>query len=188
MSTSAAPSAGLARASLRRRQRAAVAEQLIARAPHAVDTIDWDVLDGAPEWLAWDGERLEALQHLVGALMLAPELRLWIDAPRLAAATRAIGAPQLQALLTLPGDEMLPRDVIPAPRIERADQVAPALRACGASVLLAALHPGALRQAAALLLAPTRPSPMAGALARSLVARAMQLGAQLAPSNDQEVA
>jgi len=55
-------------------------------------------------------------------------------------------------------------------------------------VLLAALPSGELRQAAALLLTPTRPSPMAGALARSLVARAMQLAAQLAPSDEQEVA
>lgn len=188
MSTVASSSATSARAGVRRRQRAAVAEQLIARAPHAVDAIDWDTLDGAPEWMAWGAEPLAALQHQVGALVLAPEMRLWIDAPRLAAATRVLGAPLLQALLALPDGEMLPRDVTPAPRIERADHVAPSLRACGASVLLASLSGGELRQAAALLLTPTRPSPMAGALARSLVVRAMQLAAQLAPSNPREVA
>lgn len=188
MNTSASSSAPVARASVRRRQRAAVAQQLIARAPHAVDAIDWDTLDAAPEWMAWTGDRLEALQQQVGAIVLAPQLRLWIDAPRLTAATRALGAPLLLALLALPDGEMLPRDVTPSPRIERADQVAPSLGACGAGVLLAALPSGELRQAAALLLTPTRPSPMAGALARSLVARAIQLAAQLAPARDQEVA
>ena len=188
MTTSASSSATLARAAVRRRQRAAVAEQLVARAPHVVDTIDWDSLDSAPEWMAWGAEPLEALQQQTGALVLAPELRLWIDAPRLTAAMRALGTPLLHALLALPDGEMLPRDVTPAPRIESADQVVPSLRACGASVLLAALASGALRQAAALLLTPTRPSPMAGALARSLVARAIQLAGLLAPSNPREVA
>src|SRR6185503_3202786 len=68
VNTSASSGATLARASARRRQRAAVAEQLIARAPHAVDSIDWDTLDGAPEWMAWEASRLEALQQQVGAL------------------------------------------------------------------------------------------------------------------------
>jgi hypothetical protein len=188
VNTSASSGATLARASARRRQRAAVAEQLIARAPHAVDSIDWDTLDGAPEWMAWEASRLEALQQQVGALVLAPELRLWIDAPRLGAALRALGAPVLRALLALPDGEMLPRDVTPAPRIERADQVAPSLRTCGASVLLASLPSGELRQAAALLLAPTRPSPMAGALARSLVVRAMQIAGRPLASKAQETA
>ncbi|HEU5296752.1 MAG TPA: hypothetical protein VFU71_18365 [Burkholderiaceae bacterium] len=188
MSTSPATCAILARASVRRRRRAAVAEQLIARAPHAVDTLDWDALNGAPEWMGWGPEPLDALQLQVGALMLAPELRLWIDAPRLAAAMRALGAPMLRALLALPDSEVLPRDVAPAPHIERAEQVAPALRACGAAVLLAALAAGELRQAATLLLTPARPSSMASALARSLVARATHLAAQLAAPNAQEVA
>jgi len=39
-----------------------------------------------------------------------------------------------------------------------------------------------------LLLAPTRPSPMAGALARSLVVRAMQIAARQLASNAQETA
>ena len=38
-----------------------------------------------------------------------------------------------------------------------------------------------LRQAAATLLTPGRPSMMAGALARSLVTRALQLAAPFAP-------
>jgi len=168
----------MARAGARRRQRARLAEQLIARAPHAIHALDWDALDAAPEWMAWSAAPLEALQLQVGALVLAPDIRLWIDAPRLSAAERALGSPLLHALLALPDGEMLPRDVTPAPRIERAEQVAPSLRACGAGVLLAAVPAGALRQAATLLLTPTRPSPMAGALARSLVARAAQLAAR----------
>ncbi|HEX6018727.1 MAG TPA: hypothetical protein VFZ28_11555 [Burkholderiaceae bacterium] len=188
MNASAHSGAAVARASSRRRQRAALARQLIERAPHALDSVDWDTLDDAPEWMAWDAARLDALQQQVGALMLAPELRLWIDAARIAAATRALGAPLLHGLMALPDAEMLPRDVAPAPRIERADQVAPSLCTCGAGVLLAALPSGSLRQAAALLLTPTQPSPMAGALARSLVARAMQLAARLAPRQQQETA
>lgn len=165
-----------------------MAQQLLDGAPHALDAIDWEALDGAPEWLAWDAARLQALQLQVGALVLAPQLRLWIDTARLAAAARALGAPLLHALLALPDGEMLPRDAMPAPRIERAEQVAPSLRGCGAGVLLAALPASALRRAAALLMTPTQPSTMAGALARSLVARAMQLAAQLAPTQQQETA
>jgi len=177
-----------ARARSRRRHRAAVARQLMARAPHALDAIDWEALDVAPAWLAWEAPQLEALQIQVGALALAPQLRLWIDTARLGAAAHALGARLLHALLALPEGEMLPRDVMPAPRIERADQVAPSLRACGAGVLLAALPSAALRQAAAATMTPAQPSPMAGALARSLVARAMQLTAQLAPAQRQETA
>ena len=185
MSISGSPSATLARASVRRRHRAAVAEQLMARAPQMVEALDWTGLDAAPEWLGWTPERLDALQLQVGGLLLAPELRLWIDAPRLAAAARALGALTLHALLALRNGEVLPRDVATTPQIERAEQVAPALRAAGASVLLATLPSGELRQAAALLLTPVRPSPMAGALARSLVTHALQL-AQTAASNGQE--
>ncbi|MCC7285549.1 MAG: hypothetical protein IT503_05150 [Burkholderiaceae bacterium] len=185
MSAEASCSAAASCAAARRRQRAALAQQLIERAPHAVGAVDWDTLDEAADWMAWDSARLDALQQQVGALVMAPQLRLWIDAARLGAASRALGTALLRALLALPDGDMLPRDVTPAPRIERADQVAPALRACGAGVLLAALPSAALRQAAALLLTPTQPSPMAGALARSLVARAMQLATQLTPTEQE---
>jgi hypothetical protein len=167
-----------ARARQRRRQRAAVGERLMAHAPAAAAELDWDALDAAPDWLAWPEAQALALQYRVGALLCAPTIRLWIDAPRLAATARAVGAEYLQALLSLPDQQVLPRDLADCPRIDRPEQVAPLLRAAGAAVMLAALPAGPLRRAVASTLAPITASPMAGALAESLVARAQRLAAQ----------
>ena len=167
------------RARDRRRQRADVAARLMARAPEAAAALDWYALDAAPDWMAWPEPRLAALQAQVGALLCAPELRMWIDAPRLAAAAHALGAAYLRALLALPDAQVLPRDVACYPRVARADEVATLLRAAGAGVLLASLPSGALRLAAAAVLALSPPSPMASALAQSLVKRAQLLAAQI---------
>ncbi len=169
------------RARDRRRHRAAVAAQLMARSPETAATLDWPALDAAPDWMTWPEPRVSTLQARVGALLCAPELRLWIDTPRLAAAARTLGAGFLHALLALPDRQVLPRDVARCPRIDRADQVALLLRAAGAGVLLASL-PSGLRPAAATMVTPSPPSPMAAALASSLVARAQLLAA----STDQE--
>jgi len=150
----------------------------MAHAPAAAADLDWDALDAAPDWLAWPEAQALALQYRVGALLCAPTIRLWIDAPRLAAAARVVGAEYLQALLSLPDQQVLPRDLADCPRIDRPEQVAPLLRAAGAAVMLAALPAGPLRRAVASTLAPITASPMAGALAESLVARAQRLAAQ----------
>lgn len=175
-------------ASQRRRLRAAVGERLMVHAPAAAAELDWDALDAAPAWLAWPEAQAIALQYRVGALLGAPAIRLWIDAPRLAAAARAVGAEYLQALLSLPDPQVLPGDLTECPRIDRPEQVAPLLRAAGAAVMLAALPAGPLRRAVASTLAPITASPMAGALAESLVARAQRLAAQPVASVRQAVA
>lgn len=162
----------------RRCLRAAVAERLMAHAPAAAAELDWDALDAAPAWLAWPEAQATALQCRVGALICAPTIRLWIDAPRLAAAARVVGTEYLQALLALPDQQVLPRDLADCPRIDCPEQVAALLRAAGAAVMLAALPVGPLRRAVSSTLAPITASPMAGALAESLVARAQRLALQ----------
>ncbi len=159
----------------RRRQRAAVAQRLRQRAPDAVGTLDWDALDAAPGWLALPEDQLTRFECQVGALLCAPSLRLWIDGARLNAARGAVGAPFLQALRALPSSQILPGNVAPSPRIDHAEQVAPALRAAGASVLLASMLPGPLRLVVGAALAPATPAPMAGPLAQSLISRVLTL-------------
>ncbi len=162
----------------RRYRRAALAQRLLSHAPDAAAALDWDTLGSAPDWLVWPEPQATRFQCQVGALLCAPQVRLWIDAPRVAAAARALGHPYLQALLRLPETLTLPHDVAGCPRITAAGQVAPLLRAAGVGVLLASLPAGPLRRAAGALLAPLGASAMVGALAQSLVARTLLLAEQ----------
>ena len=162
-------------ATQRRRQRAAIAQRLRQRAPDAVGTLDWDALYGAPTWLALSDDELDRFKCQVGAMLCAPSLRLWIDGGRLNAARAAVGAPFLQALRALPATQVLPNNVAPSPRIDTGEQVVPALRGAGASVLLASMLPGPLRLVVGSALAPATPAQMAGPLAQSLIARVFTL-------------
>jgi hypothetical protein len=158
----------------RRRHRAAIARRLLAAAPDAAATLDWDTLDTAPAWLALGDAELMVLSRQVGAILCAASIRLWIDGARIGAARAALGAGFLQALQTLPETQLLPRNVAPCPRIDSAEQVAPMLRTSGIGVLLASLPSGPLRRAATALLGSTA-STMAPALAQSLVSRAQSM-------------
>lgn len=164
----------------RRRRRAAVAAQLLALAPDSAGSLDWDSLERAPGWLALPGDELTALIHRVGALVAAPQLRLWIDGARLDAARSAVGAAFLQSLLARRDNTLLPRDVTPCPRIEVAEQVAPALHGAGAAVLLAATPTAALRKLLSAAWAAA-PAAMATELAQSQIAQAQALAAEGKP-------
>lgn len=159
-----------------RRHRAAVARRLIERAPDAVTALDWEACERAPAWLALDDDALASFQCRVGAVLCARALRLWIDGPRLAAARTILGETFLAQLLAQPDSASIPLGLIGAPRIDSAAQVGPALQAAGASVLLASLAHGPLRQAVGVMLAPAAPSTMTHELADTLVARAHALG------------
>jgi hypothetical protein len=161
-------------ATAQRRRRAAVARRLLAAAPEATGSLDWDTLNAAPGWLALSDAELMMVARQVGALLCAASIQLWIDGTRLSAARAALGAPFLQALLALPEAQLLPRNVAPCPRIDAAEQVAPMLRTSGLGVLIASLPSGPLRRAACALLGSTA-STMAQALAHTLVSRAQTL-------------
>ena len=171
-------------AAARRHRRAAVARRLLAAAPDAAGSLDWETLDTAPAWLALSDPELMVLARQVGAVLCASSVRLWIDGARLGAARAALGAPFLQALQALPDAQVLPRNVAPCPRIDSAEQVAPMLRTSGLGVLLASLPNGPLRRAATALLGSTA-STMAAALAQALVSRAQTLTARQAPVRTQ---
>lgn len=161
--------------SVARRRRAAVAERLLAGAPERAPSLDWDTLDAAPAWLALPDDAFTAFQCRVGAVLCGRALRMWIDRGRLAAAQAALGAPFMEALLAERDSAMLAPGLVACPEIELPGQVQPALRLCGASVLLATLPSGALREAVGALMAPAVASRMAPALALSLVAHAESL-------------
>ena len=172
-----------------RLRRAAVAERLLAGSPQAVAALDWDALDRAPAWLALADAAFATFQCRVGALLCGHALRLWIDRARLAAAQAALGAPFLRALLAERGSASIPTGLFACPEIDSPAEVEPALRLAGASVLLATLRGGVLREAVGVLLAPAMASRMAPELALALVARAESLGSPAtAPSSAREAA
>jgi hypothetical protein len=162
----------------RRSRRAAVAARLLASGADGISAIDWEMLDNAPAWLGLTEAKLATLQRQVGALLYAPEIRLWIDGARLGAARAALGDAYLQALLNQRDLLAFPQDGAPRPRIDSAEKVATHLQLVGAALLLASLPQGALRRAVTAAMAPTAAAPVAFELAQSLVARAQTLAAQ----------
>ncbi|NRF67257.1 hypothetical protein HLB44_09705 [Aquincola sp. S2] len=175
MTPSAAEAATrLATAALRHR-RATLAQRLMDLAPAAVEAVDWDALDRAPDWLALPDAAFLILQARLGALLHLPAMRLWIDGPRLVAARALLGEAVFGDLLLQP-ESAMPFGLTPLARIESAAQVGPRLRAAGVAVLLAALPQGALRDAVCRALAPVEPARMTPELAETLIVRARALG------------
>ena len=158
-----------------RRRCAAVAERLLEWAPHAASALDWDALAQAPAWLALPEPALMVLQRQTGAVLCAPALRLWIDAPRIAAARAALGEDFLRALLA-PAPWNAPRvpDDVP-PHINHAEHVHTALESAGAAVLMASLPATALRHAARALLEHDAAPGLSPGAAQTLVERAQAL-------------
>ncbi len=157
-----------------------VARRLQAGAPQTAARLDWETLEAAPAWLALPEADLATLVLRAGALQHAPLMRMWIDAPRLAAANAVLGEEFLPALLTLPEAQMpLAKDALPQPEIDAAEQVVPALRTAGQGVLLAALPRGHLRDALAECWSPAEPCAMAEELAGMLLARMQWLASRL---------
>lgn len=179
----AATADALSSAALRRRRRADVALRLLEMAPEACESLRWDDLDQAPEWMALPDAAWLCLQARIGALLYARSLRLWIDGPRLSAARALLGAAVLDELLAIP-DEALPRGLTGCPTIDAGSHVGPRLKVAGAAVLIAALPPSPLRAALATGLAPAGNSAISPELAESLIARAQALGGAAAWLDD----
>ena len=160
-----------------RLRRAAVAERLLSSAPEAAAALDWDALDRAPAWLALPDPAFAAFQCRVGAVLCGRSLRMWIDRGRIDAAQAVLGATFLRALLAEGNSASAPSGLPACPDIDTPARVQPVLQAAGASVLLAALPGGDLRDAVGMLLAPATAARIAPALARALVAHAESLDA-----------
>lgn len=81
--------------SLKRQRRAAAATVLLSL--HEADQLanpeqwTWDVVDALPVWCLFDEQARSHMQLLCGALVLAPELRLWIDRELIVATQNLIG-------------------------------------------------------------------------------------------------
>jgi hypothetical protein len=161
----------------RRRRRSAIAARLLASGADAMSAIDWEMLETAPAWLALPDAKLATLQRQIGALLYAPEIRLWIDGARLNAARAVLGDTFMKTLLAQ-RDLAFPQDTGTRPRIESAEHVLTHLQVAGASVLLASIPQGALRRAVSAAMAPTAAMPMACEMAQGLITRAQSLAAQ----------
>ena len=59
----------------------------------------WEVLDRLPLWCLFDAERRRGLQLICGAVLIAPELRLWLERERIERVAQLIGEPVLDELL-----------------------------------------------------------------------------------------
>jgi hypothetical protein len=99
----------------------------------------------APGWLALPEAERAHFARRVGSVMLAPALRLWISAPRVAAARDAVGADWWAALQAHNDWPALPAGMATWPDVGDAAGVGELLRMAGASVLQALLPHGALQ-------------------------------------------
>ncbi len=172
----------------RRRRRAAIATRLVASGADALSALDWQMLETAPAWLALPDAKLAVMQRQIGALLYAPEIRLWIDGARIGAARATVGEGFFQALLAQRDLAAFPQDTGTRRRIDQAEQVAPHLQMAGAAVLLASLTEGPLRRVVTAAMAPTAPAPIAAELAQSLIARAQSLAQQNTPAQSSPLA
>jgi hypothetical protein len=162
----------------RRRRRSAIAARLLASGADAMSAIDWEMLESAPAWLALPDAKLATLQRQIGALLYAPEIRLWIDGARLNAARTVLGDTFLKTLLAQRDLHAFPQDTGTRPRIDTAEHVPTHLQVAGASVLLASIPQGPLRRAVATAMAPTAAMAMASEMAQALVTRVQSLATQ----------
>jgi hypothetical protein len=156
-------------------QRAAIARRLLAWAPGQVNALDWDTLDAAPAWLGLPEIDRYRLQRVVGAVLHAAEVRLWIDGARIAAARSALGEPVWQGLLNGPGGPGIPGASAVGRRLDTTLKVGESLALEGASVLQASLPQGPLQSVAGEMFAPVAPAEIIEPLARSIVAKAQAL-------------
>ena len=177
MNTAAASTGGAAA----RAQRVALARELLHKAPQAAAALDWDALSRAPGWLALPEAERAHFTRRVGSVMLAPALRLWISAPRVAAAREAVGADWWAALQLHNDWPALPNGMATWPDGGDAAGVGELMRMAGASVLQALLPHGALRHAAAALLAPAAPFVMPSQQAQAVVQATWALAQGLVP-------
>jgi len=143
----------LSSATERRLLRAEAARTLLQL--HAADALgeperwSWDVLDRLPTWCLFDKERRERLQRVAGALMMGPELRLWVDREHLRRAERLLGADVLQkvlcqadslaCLIQSSDDPVADDSAVPTPD-EDDPSLDARLLAAGAAVLVGTLH------------------------------------------------
>jgi hypothetical protein len=179
MTTSGRPNGESGEGREQRRRRAVIAQRLLSSDSEAIGEVEWDVLDRAPAWLALNDSQLAIVMRQVGAIVCAPQIRLWIDGARLAAARAALGDAFVQALAAQRDAPWLPPALAPCPRIDTAEKVGAELQAAGAAVLLATLPTGPLRRVLGDVLGAAA-APMAAQLAQSFVERAGALVAQCA--------
>jgi hypothetical protein len=171
-------------AAARRAQRAALARRFLQGAPAAATALDWAALTQAPPWLSLSEPTLGLLARRVGSVLAAPALRLWIAAPRVAAACAALGEDWWHALQAHPHWPALPEGAVTWPLDARTDPggVASTLQQAGAAVLLSTLPHGATRHAASQLLVPVAALVMPIDQAQALLSTALALQASIAPT------
>jgi len=127
----------------------------------------WEVLDRLPAWCLFDRERRIRLQRVAGALLMGPELRLWIDRDHLLEAGRLLDEPVLDAVLVR-------ADALAALLVASDDSSATATRP-PADETVGALEARFMAAGAAVLVATLHESLPLGALADSLGPRAGHL-------------
>ena len=89
--------------SIKRQRRGAAARILLSL--HKADQLarcelwTWDMLDALPNWCIQDEDARVELQLICGALVLAPELRLWIDRKHILAAYDLCGKKRFDCII-----------------------------------------------------------------------------------------
>jgi len=150
---------------------AAIAARLITGKGADLEPLTWRELIDAPAWLALPDDEFALLQRRLGALFHAKAISLWMDRPRLAAAQQSVGESWLRDLcaqrpvMPLPVQQIEPIDNIDA------KDVATRLSATGATLLVASIPPGPMRDAVTTALGISQPAAVNEEVARSFIAR-----------------
>lgn len=140
-------------ASARRQVRAKAARSLLSL--HEQDALadpdrwTFELIDRLPLWCLMDTDSRQRIQRVAGAVLLAPEMRLWISAAQLAEAEQLLGSETLAAILeradklavSAQADDASASDAVAGPGESRASEgLQLRLMSAGASVLGATLH------------------------------------------------
>lgn len=177
-------------ASSQRQMRAATARRLLALyeqdALAEPERWTWEEIDRMPLWCLLPTSQRERVQRVTGALMMAPEMRLWISAQPLDEAERLLGVDTLAAILERADALSESQAQGNPPHIDEdarslAEGLDARMMAAGASVLTASLPESFPHASLADTLGPT-----AGELSPAIAVRVLAEAEQVLAGIDDE--
>lgn len=176
--------------SLKRLERAAAARILLSLHEKGQlanpEQWNWGVLDALPAWCLLDEQARVQLQSVCGALVLAPELRLWIDRELISAGHSVIGLHHFNSIVARADQAKLAIDAAAGERFQSVsgkaalrDAVQSAFLQAGASVLKASLTNEVLIERFSQI-----PGDTAGELRHQLAEKILQQAQEMISQSD----
>jgi hypothetical protein len=111
-------------------------EEAINEAGHR---LEWEDLEGLPDWYMWDESKIKHLVLVAGTVFLLPTIRLWIEAKKIKQIQMLISKPVFEYIMQYTHVDHMQRQAIDM------DDMSSVLEEAGASVVLSSqekrLHP-----------------------------------------------